>query len=69
MIFLIDRNNKEYVFKNRRLFNYLYSPKVIDKIEEIGLFKNLNVGYLRIDFLDEGARDCHNILNRVFKSL
>lgn len=66
---LIDRNNKEYVFKNRRLFNYLYSPKVIDKIEEIGLFKNLNVGYLRIDFLDEGARDCHNILNRVFKSL
>ncbi len=64
---LLDRNGSAYLITRDAHYNYLMSSKPIDHTPSIDFYRNLRVGYYRLDFTDETREECAKMLEKVHK--
>lgn len=63
--YLIDRNNKSFLFKKSEKFCYLISDSSLNKIDELKIFYKAGIKNFRVDFYDEDANTCEKILSKI----
>lgn len=67
--YIIDRNNKKYLLRKNKNYNYLMSSEPLDRIQNIEEFKEYGIKNFRVDFLDENSEFCEKVLSNIHKKI